>query len=162
MSSSGICHHFEEQLCTSRHNSWRNHWLQWPGISRRSSKRSVFREGNGPLFWLCSSRPFFWIGWCWWFCSVMKRSSDQVLKICAFEILLQSTKISDNPLNQPTPLLWSTAQLPLEIVSKCRPQSWTLSSNKRTLLVQGICQNEDSKSAVVVGLPLNFLKSLPH
>ena len=44
-----------------------------------------------------------------WFCSVLKRSSHRVLQNSAFEFLLQSTKILDHPMNQPTPLLWSTA-----------------------------------------------------
>ena len=34
--------------------------------------------------------------------------------------------------------------------------------NKQTLPVKGICRNEDLKSAVVVGLPHNSFKSLPH
>ena len=46
------------------------------------------------------------------------------------------------------------------MVNKYIPQSWILSSNKRTLLVQGICRNEDLRSAVVVGLPHNSLKNL--
>ena len=39
------------------------------------------------------------------------------------------------------------------------PQFWILSSNKQMLLVQGICQSEDLKSAVVVGLPIILWKS---
>ena len=45
------------------------------------------------------------------------------------------TKISNHPLNQPSPLLWSTAWLPLEIVNKYKPRSWILSSNKQALMV---------------------------
>ena len=45
--------------------------------------------------------------------------------------------------------LWTSTYLGLEL----------LSSNKQTLLLWGICRNEDLKSAVVVGLPHNSLKS---
>ena len=72
------------------------------------------------------------------------------------------TKTLIHPLNQPTPLPWSIASLPWEIVNKYIPRSWTLSSSKQRLLVKGTCQNEDQKSAVVVGLPHNSLKSLLH
>ena len=39
---------------------------------------------------------------------------------------------------------------------------WIFSSNKQTLLVWGICHNEDLKSAVVAGLLHNSLKNTPH
>ena len=45
---------------------------------------------------------------------------------------------------------------------KNTPQFWILSSNKQTLLEYGICQSEVPKSAVIVGLPHNPLKILPH
>ena len=47
-------------------------------------------------------------------------------------------------------------------MNKNIPQSWILSSNQRTLLTWRICQNEDPKTAIVVGLPHNYLKVLPH
>ena len=71
------------------------------------------------------------------------------------------TKISIHPLNQPAPLPWSTAQLPWEIATKYIPQSWILDSNKRMLLPWWICQNEDPKSAVVVGLHHNLFYESP-
>ena len=86
----------------------------------------------------------------------------EYFKILAFEFLLQSTKILDHPLIQPSPFLWSTAQLPWEIMNKYIPQSWILSSNKQMLLDERICQNEDPKHAVFVGLPHNPLKISPH
>ena len=68
---------------------------QWPGSTRRSGKRSVFREGNGPQFWLFvpPNWPFFWSENYGWFCSVLKQSSHLVLQNLAFEFLLQNTKI---------------------------------------------------------------------
>ena len=72
------------------------------------------------------------------------------------------TKILNHPLNQQSPLLWSIASVPCEIVNKYIPQTWILSSSKQTWLVKGICRNEDLKSAVVVGLPHNSLKSVLH
>ena len=91
--------------------SRRNHWLQWPGSTHRSGKRSVFLEGNGLLCEL-SFPPdwfFFWSEYYGWFCSVLKQSPHRALQNLAFEFLLQSTKTLDHPLNQPSPLLWSTA-----------------------------------------------------
>ena len=41
--------HFEEQWWTGWHSSRQNHGLQWPGNDRRSSRQSVYLEGNGPL-----------------------------------------------------------------------------------------------------------------
>ena len=43
-------------------------------------------------------------------------------------------------------------------MNKYIPQFCILSSNKQTLLEYGICQNEDPKSAVFVGLLHNPLK----
>ena len=45
-------------------------------------------------------------------------------------------------------------------MNKYIPRSWTLTSSKQRLLVWWTCQNGDQKSAVVVGLPQNYLKSL--
>ena len=64
-------------------------------MTRRSSKRSVFRKGNGPLIELFvpPDWPFFWSENYGWFCSVSKQSSHRVLQNLAFEFLLQMTKI---------------------------------------------------------------------
>ena len=136
----------------------------WPGSTLRLGKRSVFHEGNGPLLGLFvpPDWPIFWSENYGWFCSVLEQSSHRILQNLAFEFLLLTTKIWIHPLIQPSPLLWSTAQLSQEIVNNYIPQSWILSSNKQTLLVEGICRNEDLRSAVVVGLLHNSLKNLPH
>ena len=122
-------------------------------------KRSVFLEGNGPLFELFV--PPDWVFMddlvqCW------SNPRIENFKNSEFETLLLMTKTSNHLLNQPTPLPWSIALLPWEIVNKYTPLSWTLSSSKQRLLALGTCQNEDPKSAVVVGLPHNSLNSLLH
>ena len=91
-----------------------------------------------------------------------KQSSHQVLQNSALKYLVLMTKILNHSLIQPSPLLWSITKLPWEIVNKYRPQFWILSSNKQMFLGQGICQNEDPRSAVVVGLPHNSLRIFPQ
>ena len=61
---------------------------QWPGIVRRSSRQSVYLEGNGP-----ASGPFippdwffFWSENHGWFFSVLKQSSHEVLQNLEFWI----------------------------------------------------------------------------
>ena len=75
---------------TGRHHSRRNHWLQWSGRTRRSNKRSVFRERNGPLsgHFVPPDWPSFWTGYYEWLCSVLKHSSHRALQNLAFEFLL--------------------------------------------------------------------------
>ena len=70
-----------------------------------SGMRSVYLEGNGPASGLFVPPDwfFFWSENYGWFCSVLKQSSHQVPQNLAFEFLLQSTKILDHPLNQPSP-----------------------------------------------------------
>ena len=125
---------------------------------------TVYLEGNGPLSRLFVPPDwfFFWNGNYGWSCSGLKQSSHQVPQNSAFEFLLQNTKIWDHPLNQPAPPLWSKTWLSWEIMNKFKPLSWSSSSCQQTLLVWGICQNEDPRHAVVVGLPHNPLKNLPH
>ena len=48
--------------CCFRHN----HGFHWPGIDRRSSRQSVYLEGNGPLSGLCSSRLTLLLNWELW------------------------------------------------------------------------------------------------
>ena len=54
---------------------------------------------------------FFWIEYYGWF-NAEAIFASSTFKHLAFEFLLQSTKILDHPLDQPTPLLWSTETLP--------------------------------------------------
>ena len=67
--------------------------------------------------------------------------------------------IFDRPLSQPSPLLWSIASLPYEQVHN---SVLYLIFQQANVAGVGICRNEDLKSAVVVGLHHNSLKSLLH
>ena len=55
--------HFEDQQWMGRQNSQQNHWLLWPGNDHRSSRQSVYLEGNGPACGTCSSRPILLLKW---------------------------------------------------------------------------------------------------
>ena len=59
------------------------------------------------------------------------------------------TKISIHPLNQSTPLLWSIAWLPSEIVSKYKPRSWTKTSSKQRLLCRELVKVRNLQSLLV-------------
>ena len=104
--------------------------------TRRSGKRSVFREGNGPLFGLLvpPDWPFFWNGYYGWFCSVLKAIFASYFKIWhsnfsyrtrRFEIIHWFNHLHFfDPQHSFRRKLWASTYLSLESYLPTRERCW--------------------------------------
>ena len=93
-------------------------------------------------------------------------SAEAILASSTSKFGIEIPRIDNEDLNSSTESTNSTSLIHCIAsagnANKYIHRSWILSSSKQTSLVWGICQSEDPKSAVVVGLPHNSLKSLLH
>ena len=72
------------------------------------------------------------------------------------------TKTLNHPLNQPSPLFSSKSITSVGNCEQVHTSVFHLIFRQANVAGEGNCRNEDLKSAVVVGLPHNSLKSLLH
>ena len=100
---------------------------------------------NRSCFWgSCSSRLTFFLSWnSGWSHSGLMQASRRATRNLGKECTLErNTKISDRPLDQPSPLLWYIELFPWWNENKNTPQFWIWSSTRKMMNVQGINQSE--------------------
>ena len=91
-------------------------------------------------------------------------SAEAILASSTAKFGIEIPRIDDEDLNSSTESTNSTSLIHcIASVGNCEQvHTSVLNLIFQTWLVKGICRNEDPKSAVVVGLPHESLKSLLH